>query len=94
MTRTDLSRLHPNLSPLYEAPYGSTTDAELRQKALVAEAGAGAFRTYGEAQGWSQREYGVTYSYPGTYAVLARFWVHPKVPRPRAVTADPEAQAA
>ena len=65
-----------------------------QQKALVAEAGTGAFRTYGEAQGWIQREYGVTYSYPGTYAVLARFGVHPKVPRPRAVKADPEAQAA
>ena len=73
-----------------------------QQKALVAEASTGAFRTYGEARGWIQREYGVRYSYPGTYAVLARFGVHPKVPRPRAAKpalersegTDPEAQAA
>lgn len=65
-----------------------------QQHALVAQVSTGAFRTYGEARAWVQQEYGVAYSYPGIYAALARLEVHPKVPRPRAAKANPQAQAA
>lgn len=65
-----------------------------QQQALLAQAAAGAFRTYGEAQAWVAQEFGVPYSYQGMYAALARLGVHPKVPRPQAAKADPAAQAA
>lgn len=65
-----------------------------QQRALVERASSGAFRTYAEAQQWVQQRWGVPYSYPGLYAVLARLGVHPKVPRPVAAKADPAVQAA
>ena len=65
-----------------------------QQRALLQRASTGAFRTYADAQQWVQQQYGVAYSYPGIYAVLARLGVHPKVPRPVAAKADPAAQDA
>jgi transposase len=63
-----------------------------QRAALLAQASTGAFRTYGEARGWVQQQYGVAYSYQGIYTVLARLRVHPKVPRPTAAQADPKLQ--
>lgn len=65
-----------------------------QRTALLAQCADGAFRTYGEAQRWVEREYGVTYRYHGIYDLLCRMSVHPKVPRPTAAKADPAAQAA
>jgi transposase len=65
-----------------------------QQAALLARCATGAFHTYGEAQHWVEREFGVRYRYAGIYDLLARLQVHPKVPRPTAAKADPAAQAA
>ncbi|HET8644684.1 MAG TPA: winged helix-turn-helix domain-containing protein [Vicinamibacteria bacterium] len=65
-----------------------------QQRALLARAAEGAFRTYEEARRRVLAEYGVDYSYQGMYAVLARLGVHPKVPRPTAAKADPAAREA
>jgi transposase len=65
-----------------------------QQAALLAQCRAGAFRTYGEAQRWVERTFGIAYRYHGIYRVLSRLEVHPKVPRPAAARADPAAQEA
>jgi transposase len=61
---------------------------------LVVRAGEGQFRTYSEARDWVEEEWGVSYEYKGMYALLARLSVRPKVPRPAAQKADPDAQEA
>jgi transposase len=61
---------------------------------LVERAGQGRFRTYLEARDWVQSEWGVGYEYKGMYALLRRLSVRPKVPRPAAEKADPDAQEA
>lgn len=61
---------------------------------LSEQAGGGRFRTYGEAAEWVRSEYGVSYSYNGIWSLLARLEIHPKVPRPAAEKADPEAREA
>jgi transposase len=68
--------------------------SEHQQGELVERAGHGEFRTYEEARRWVEQEWGVEYRYKGMYAVLARLGVRPKVPRPAAEKADPEAQEA
>ncbi len=68
--------------------------SEHQQRELVQRAGDGEFRTYEEARRWVEKEWGVEYRYKGMYAVLARLGVRPKVPRPTAEKADPEAQEA
>src|ERR671933_2065277 len=65
-----------------------------QQAALLAQCRRGAFRTYGEAQRWVTREFGVSYRYDGMHTLLTRLGVHPKVPRPTAAKADPAIQAA
>lgn len=66
--------------------------SEHQQEELVERASLGEFRTYEEARRWVEEEWGVKYRYKGMYALLARVGVHPKVPRPAAEKADPEAQ--
>ena len=65
-----------------------------QQAALLAQCRRGAFRTYGEAQRWVNRELGVSYRYDGMHTLLTRLGVHPKVPRPTAAKADPAIQEA
>ena len=65
-----------------------------QQRALVARASEGAFRTYDEARTWVEQTFGVGYRYKGIHALLTRLGIHPKVPRPQAAKADPAAQAA
>jgi transposase len=68
--------------------------SERPQRELVERAGRGEFRTYEEARRWVDQRWGVEYRYKGMYALLARLGVRPKVPRPAAEKADPEAQGA
>ena len=65
-----------------------------QQAALLAQGRRGAFRTYGEAQRWVNRECGVCYRYDGIHTLLTRLGVHPQVPRPTAAKADPAVQEA
>ncbi len=65
-----------------------------QREEVVTRAGRGEFRTYAEVRTWVEQEWGVRYSYKGMYWALAKVGVHPKVPRPVAAQADPEAQAA
>lgn len=74
---------------------GSECRLSERQRELLFErASLGEFRTYEEARRWVEEEWGVKYRYKGMYALLARVGVRPKVPRPAAEKADPEAQEA
>ena len=66
--------------------------SEHRQGQLLERASLGEFRTYEEARRWVEEEWGVKYRYEGMYALLARMGVRPKVPRPAAEKADPQAQ--
>jgi transposase len=65
-----------------------------QQAALLERCSVGAFRTYGEAQRWVNREFGVAYRYDGIHTLLTRLGVHPKVPRPTAAKGDPAIQEA
>jgi transposase len=65
-----------------------------QQATLLAQCRCGTFRTYGEAQRWVTREFGVSYRYDGIHTLLTRLGVPPKVPRPTAAKADPAVQQA
>ncbi len=80
--------------PGHGAPGSACRLSEERLEELVAHAGQGRFRTYFEARDWVEGEWGVSYEYKGMYALLRRLSVRPKVPRPAAEKADPDAQEA
>ncbi len=61
--------------------------------ALRAKTATGVFHTASQARAWVCSEFGVTYTPKSIYGVLARLKLHPKVPRPQAIKADPLAQA-
>lgn len=63
-----------------------------QKEALRTQAAKGSFRTAQQAQQWVQQRFGATYSLKGIYTLLQRLRVHPKVPRPQAVQASPQAQ--
>ena len=65
-----------------------------QQQALLEQVGRGAFHTYHDARRWVEQTFGVVYKYQGMYSLLARLDVHPRVPRPMVVKADPAAQEA
>jgi transposase len=65
-----------------------------QQAELLTEAGAGRFRTYGEARTWLGERFQARYTYDGAHTLLTRLGIHPKVPRPVAEKADPAAQVA
>ena len=66
--------------------------SEHQQELLFERASLGELCTYEEARRWVEEEWGVKYRYKGMYALLARVGVRPKVPRPAAEKADPQAQ--
>ena len=75
--------------------HGSRAIAKLtaiRQRALAAKVALGLFRTVWDAIQWVQDRWNIPYSYPGLHSCLKRLQGRPKVPRPRSVKADIEAQ--
>ncbi len=80
--------------PGHGAPGGTARLTSEQMGQLRERAATGAFRTYEDARLWVLEAFGVEYGYHGMYSVLARMDVHPKVPRPIAAKADPEAQEA
>ena len=64
----------------------------LQQKALAAKVALGCFRTVWDAIQWVRDRWKVRYSYTGLHSRLKRLHCRPKVPRPRSVKADMEAQ--
>lgn len=66
--------------------------SEAQQAELVRRCAEGQFQSTPEVQAWVAEHWGVEYRYHGMYSVLARLKLHPKVPRPRADKADPQAQ--
>ena len=71
---------------------GKLTTEQVAQ--LAQHAGSGAFHTYGEAAEWVRSAYGVAYSYNGIWSLLTKLEIRPKVPRPVAEKAKPQAQEA
>lgn len=65
-----------------------------QEQALRARAAAGAFRTAAEVRQWVAATCAVDYTADSIYRLLWRLRIHPKVPRPQAGNASPEAQAA
>ena len=80
--------------PGHGAPGSTCQLGGERLEELLTRAGQGQFRTYVEARDWVEGEWGVSYKYKGMYALLRRLSVRPKVPRPAAEKANPEAQEA
>ncbi len=64
----------------------------LQQKALAAKVALGNFRNVGDAIQWVKDRWQVQYSYSGLFKCLKRLKCRLKVPRPRSVKADVEAQ--
>ena len=65
-----------------------------QQAQLKAKAAEGAFRTIHDAVRWVRATFGVEYTYWGMRSLFERLKIQRKVPRPRAVKADPKAQEA
>lgn len=64
----------------------------IQQKALVAKVVLGSFRNIWDAIQWVRDRWKVRYSYSGLFKRLKRLKCRLKVPRPRSVKADVEAQ--
>jgi transposase len=64
----------------------------LQQKALVAKVALGCFRNVWDAIQWVRDRWKVKYSYSGLFKRLKSLTCRLKVPRPRSVKADVEAQ--
>ncbi len=65
----------------------------LQQRALVAKAQQGQFRTVWDAIEWVQGRWGVNYSYKGMYTLMKGHGLGLKVPRPHSEKADAQQQA-
>jgi transposase len=65
-----------------------------QQARLKEETAQGRIRTVGQAVHWVEQQFGVRYTEWGMRSLLHRLKISPKVPRPLAVNADLEAQAA
>jgi transposase len=65
-----------------------------QRQALIERAGADGFATIGEARAWAEQQFGVRYAYGGMRSLCHRLRLKWKVPRPVAVQASPQAQAA
>jgi transposase len=75
--------------------HGSHAVAKLtaiQQRALATKVALGLFRTVWDAIQWVQDRWNVQYSYTGLHACLQRLKCAPKVPRPRSIKTDVEAQ--
>ena len=64
----------------------------LQQRALAAKVALASFRTVWDAIQWVRGRWKVHYSYTGLHSCLRRLTCIPKIPRPRSVKADVEAQ--
>ena len=64
----------------------------IQQRALAAKVSLGLFRTVWDAMQWVRDRWNIQYSYSGLHACLQRLRCAPKVPRPRSVKANVEAQ--
>jgi len=80
--------------PGHGAPGSECQLSDRQREELFERTKSGEFRTYEDARRWVLKQYGVEYRYKGMYALLARMEVRPKVPRPAAEKADPEAREA
>jgi transposase len=66
----------------------------LQQRALVAKAQQGQFRTVWDAVEWVRGRWGVSYSYKGMYSLMKGHGLGLKVPRPHSAKADRKQQLA
>ena len=66
----------------------------LQQRALVAKAQLGQFRTVWDVTEWVQGRWGVRYTYKGMYTLMKGHGLGLKVPRPHSEKADAQQQAA
>jgi transposase len=66
--------------------------APIQQRALAAKVSLGLFRTVWDAMQWVRDRWNIQYSYSGIHACLQRLRCAPKVPLPRSVKANVEAQ--
>ena len=66
--------------------------AKVQQRALIAKAELGEFRTVWDAVEWVKKRWGVVYTYKGMHDLLARYECRPKVPRPQSIKADQKRQ--
>lgn len=65
-----------------------------QQEQVAQEVASGRFRTAADIRGWVAATFRVSYTEGGTYSLLARLRLAPKVPRPMHEQADPDAQDA
>jgi transposase len=66
----------------------------LQQRALVAKAQQGQFRTVWDVIEWARGRWGVRYTYKGMYSLMKGNGLGLKVPRPHSAKADAKQQMA